>query len=95
MSDNNSGAEELTVSVGIKRWVIADDDALWAFYKELRLAGWFGGILSMENIPGEHLQLTKAGQQLLVEVGNVVVKINDVLSSLTTADYTARYGAIA
>jgi len=94
MTENNSAAEELTVQVGIKRWVIASEDSLWALYKELRTDGWFGGILCFENVDELKMQMTKAGQQLLVDVGMVVVSVNGLLSSLTTADYIARYGAI-
>lgn len=90
----DSSAEDVTVTVGIKRWVIADEDKLWVLYKELQAAGWFGGIMCFANADGDKMQMTKDGQQILVEVGNIVVSVNDVLSSLSQGDYVIRYGAL-
>jgi hypothetical protein len=90
----DSSGEDVTVTLGIKRWVISDEDKLWVLRKELKAAGWFGGITNFENIDGDKMQMTKGAQQLLVEVGNIVVSVNDVLSSLTEDDYVTRYGAL-
>lgn len=91
----DSSAEEFTVEVGIRRWVISDESKMWALYRELRSRGWYGGIMSFENVDGEKMQMTKDGQQLLVELGNVVVEVNELISSLSADDYAARYGGVA
>ncbi|TDO18123.1 hypothetical protein EV580_1305 [Mycobacterium sp. BK086] len=90
----DSSAEDVTVTVGIKRWVISDEDKMWALYKELKAAGWFGGVMCFENADGDKMQMTKGSQQLLVEVGNIVVSVNGVLASLSQADYETRYGPL-
>lgn len=94
MSETNSAAEEVTVQVNIKRWVITDEDKLSALRKELKAAGWFGAVLNFENSVVDQMQMHKAGQQLSATVGDVVISVNDVLSSITADDYVNRYGPL-
>jgi hypothetical protein len=89
MTENNSAAEEVTVKVNIKRWVISD-----ALRQELKADGWFGAIINFENSVTDQMQMSKDGKQLSATVGDVVVSVNDVLSSITSDDYVSRYGAL-
>lgn len=91
-------AENVTTSISLTKWELISTAAMAACLDDMVRMGYRGQVRGYRNEFGAtvwdmELHSEDNANSVVTQLGNVVVLLSGHLSSMTTDDYTARYGA--